>query len=285
MGNATRIDFGNFCEQPVTQFCSAKLSSVVDYDPANQVISVGAGMPLGTLQELLAKNGQWLPLRPPLHQKHTLGGIAALGLWGPERLRYGAPRDLLLGLKFVSGTGQLISAGGKVVKNVAGYDLTRLLTGSAGTLGLITELTLRLLAVPEYCAAVTASGSLEECTQAATKLLQSRLEPNLVVAIPDDPSLRASNSTKWRLTAGFEGFEELVRVQAEGCETIFSQSGLGLDERSEYGPLDGVCGPAVDVIGGPAFLLRTDLPPNRVLEMGRAMGQILPDAAVSVDFG
>ena len=285
VGNATRIDFGNYSERPTTLIESAELSSVVDYDPANQVITVGAGISLSALQELLAKNGQWLPLRPAQHQKHTLGGLAALGLCGSERLRYGAPRDLLLGLKFVSGTGDSIAAGGRVVKNVAGYDLTRLLVGSAGTLGLIVELTFRILSVPEYCVAVTASGSLKQCARAAGQVLQSRLEPNLVVAVPDDPSLRASHDTQWRLTAGFEGFQEITGFQAEGCGTIFSESGLGAEELDEYRPLDGVCGPAVDVLEGDSFLLRTDIPPDRVLGFVSAMWEVLPTAAVLVDFG
>ena len=285
VGNATRIDFGNYSERPTTLLGSAGMSSVVDYDPANQVITVGAGMSLSALQEVLGRSGQWLPLRPPQHRKHTLGGLAALGVCGPERLRYGAPRDLLLGLKFVSGTGDLIVAGGRVVKNVAGYDLTRLLVGSAGTLGLITELTFRILSVPESCVAVTGSGSLDQCARAAGQLLESKLEPNLVVAVPDDPSLTASDDKQWRLTAGFEGFQEITDFQAQGCGTIFAESGLGKEELSEYRPLEGVCGPAVDVLESESFLLRTDVPPNRVLDIGATMREVLREAAILVDFG
>ena len=113
-----------------------------------------------------------LPARPPPGEEHTVGGLAALAACGPERLRYGAPRDLLLGLKFISGTGDLISAGGRVVKNVAGYDLTRLLVGSAGTLGLITELTFRVSSVPPRCLALAASGSLGQCSSGASELLR-----------------------------------------------------------------------------------------------------------------
>ena len=285
VGNATRIDFGNYSERPTTLFGSAGLTSVVDYDPANQVITVEAGMSLSALQEVLGGSGQWLPLRPPQHRKHTLGGLTAMGLCGPERLRYGAPRDLLLGLKFVSGTGELIAAGGRVVKNVAGYDLTRLLAGSAGTLGLITELTFRILMLPEYCVGLTASGSPKQCARAAEQVLQSKLEPNLLVAVPDEPSLRASDDTQWRLTAGFEGFREITDFQVQGCGSIFAESGLGDEELREYHPLDGVCGPAADVLEGESFLLRTDLLPNRVLEMASAMRKILPEASIMADLG
>ena len=285
VGNATRIDFGNYSERPTTLLGSAGISAVVDFDPANQVITVGAGMSFSALQELLVTNGQWLPLRPPQHQKHTLGGLAALAVCGPERLRYGAPRDLLLGLKFVSGTGDLILAGGRVVKNVAGYDLTRLLVGSAGTLGLITELTFRVLAVPEVCVAVTGPGSLEQCTRAAGQVVASKLEPNLAVAVPDDPSLRASHDTQWRLAVGFEGFREITDFQVQGCRKMFSEGGLECDELREYPLYDGVCGPAVDVLEGKPFLLRTDVSPDRLQEMASAMQEVLLEAAVLVDFG
>ena len=285
VGNATRIDFGNFAEQPTTLLGSGGLSSVVDYDPANQVITVEAGMSLEALQKLLGESGQWLPLRPPHHRKHTLGGLTALGLCGPERLRYGAPRDLLMGLKFVSPTGDLIAAGGRVVKNVAGYDLTRLLIGSAGTLGLITELTFRNLTLPEHCLGVTASGSLQQCSLAAAEVLKSQLEPNLVVAVPDDPSFRASNDTQWRLTVGFEGFEEITGFQARSCGKILSENGLRNESLEEYRPLDGVCGPVVEVLEGGAFILRTDVPPNRVIEIASKVQKVLPEATVSIDFG
>jgi glycolate oxidase subunit GlcD len=152
IGNQTAFTFGNYPEKSSLPLPSADLGDIIAYDPPNQVITVGAGMVLEKLQKELAHHDQWLPVRPPLSlQQHSLGGMVALDASGPERMLYGAPRDLLLGLRFISGRGKIISAGGKVVKNVAGYDMTRLLTGSAGTLGFITTLTCRLATIPEYC--------------------------------------------------------------------------------------------------------------------------------------
>jgi len=285
VGNASRLDFGNRSEREVTLVRSARLSSIVEYDPANQVVAAGAGMSLDCLQDVLAENGQWLPLRPPPNGKHTLGGLAALGLCGPERLRYGAPRDLLLGLKFVSGTGKLITAGGRVVKNVAGYDLTRLLVGSAGTLGLITELTFRILSLPPCCAALTASGSLDRCAAAAAELLRSKREPNLVVAVPDEPGLQRGDDTPWQIVAGFEGFRETVESQVEGCQAVFADAGLGSRGRREYAPREGVCRRFFEVLERAPFLLRTDVPLDKAAAFASAGRDVLGEAAVLIDFG
>ncbi len=284
-GNGTQFEFGNFPDRPATPLRSLRLAAVVEHDPANQVVAIGAGMPLGALQDLLAGHGQWLPLRPPLQAKHTVGGVVALGACGPERLRYGAPRDLLLGLKFVSGTGRLIAAGGRVVKNVAGYDLTRLLAGSAGTLGLLTELCFRVLPLPESCTAAVASGSLAQCSSAAAAVLRSKLEPNFLVAVPEEGPLHAGGSAPWQLLAGFEGFRQTVDFQVESCRGLLEKAGLGRVAARDYPPRDGVCqGPFESLYQAPV-VLRADLPPDRAAPLVSAHGELLRDWGVLVDLG
>ncbi|MGD9010611.1 MAG: FAD-linked oxidase C-terminal domain-containing protein, partial [Desulfobacteraceae bacterium] len=160
LGSGTLRDFGNCNPTLLDDIESRNLSGIVEHNPANQVVAAGAGMRLAELQHYLADHNQWLPLRPPLAGTgHTLGGIVALGHCGPERVSYGAPRDLLLGLRFLNAEGEGINAGGRVVKNVAGYDMTRLMTGSAGTLGLITQATFRVAAIPEQCRAQKGRGT------------------------------------------------------------------------------------------------------------------------------
>jgi len=284
-GNGTRRNCGNFCDADVVPLRTAGLASILDYDPDNQVVVAEAGKSLEPLQEVLAERDQWLPLRPPGGGEHTLGGLAALGLCGPERLRYGAPRDLLLGLKFVCGTGELIAAGGRVVKNVAGYDLTRLMVGSAGTLGLIAELTFRLYPLPQRCVALAATGSFEQCSAAAAKLLGSKLEPNLVVAVPERATLQIGDGRPWQLIAGFEGFEETVDFQLAGAREIAAEAGLGDSQRRGYSYREGVCGRFFDALEKAPFILRTDLTADEVSAFVQAVRGALPDAAVLVDFG
>jgi FAD/FMN-containing dehydrogenase len=284
-GNGTQVDFGNHSEGPVIPLRSTRLAAVIDHDPANQLVVVGAGISLDALQAFLAHHGQWLPIRPPLGGRSTAGGVAALAACGPERLRYGAPRDLLLGLKFVSGTGHPISAGGRVVKNVAGYDLTRLLVGSAGTLGFITELAFRVLSLPERCVALTATGPLAECAGAATELLQSKLEPAFVIARPEDPAVQAEGRGAWRLVAGFEGFEETVRFQATSYQSLLRRAGLDSHPARNYSPQQGICGESFDLLRQSPFLLRVDLPPDEVAAFVSAREDEFQGAAVLLDLG
>ncbi len=124
------------------------LAGIREYDPADLTITAGAGTLLSELAPLLAAEGQWLPMDPPGGGAVTLGGMVATGLPGPLALGFGRPRDHLLGLTLVDGRGDLLGLGGRVVKNVAGFDLVRLAAGSRGRLGVVTEVTLRLFPLP-----------------------------------------------------------------------------------------------------------------------------------------
>ena len=120
------------------------MTEVVDYQPADQNVTVRAGVTLGAIQSLSSREEQWLALDPPGGNEVTLGGVVSTGLSGPLRSQYGRPRDHVLGLTLVDGGGRVLSLGGRVVKNVAGFDLVRLATGSRGAFGVITEITFRL---------------------------------------------------------------------------------------------------------------------------------------------
>src|SRR5437764_7903752 len=118
-------------------------------------VTVQAGITVAKLQETLAAEGQWLPVDVPRPERATLGGAVALNKSGPRRLGYGTLRDYVIGISFVTDDGREVKAGGRVVKNVAGYDLMKLQTGSVGTLGVITQLTLKVRPKPEASVPVT----------------------------------------------------------------------------------------------------------------------------------
>jgi glycolate oxidase FAD binding subunit len=124
-------------------------SGVVRYTPGDLTLTVRAGTSLREIEQAAAEHGQWLPLDPHGDADGTIGATIATGSSGPLSTAFGTPRDLLLGIEFITGRGEIIRAGGRVVKNVAGFDLTRLLTGSWGTLGVITEATVRLYGRPQ----------------------------------------------------------------------------------------------------------------------------------------
>ncbi|MBB2191832.1 FAD-binding protein [Gluconacetobacter azotocaptans] len=155
-GNGTRRGLGN----PVAAAVRLELGGlghVHFYEPDDLVIRVDAGVPLADVERMLAGQGQYLPFEPPCHAalyggvpaRSTIGGAIATGLSGPRRFQVGAARDFVLGVDGVNGQGEAFSAGGRTMKNVTGYDLSKLLCGSFGTMAALTRLTLKVLPAPE----------------------------------------------------------------------------------------------------------------------------------------
>jgi glycolate oxidase FAD binding subunit len=125
-----------------------RLERIVAHDAADMTVTVEAGVTIGALARALAEQGQWLPIDPPRAAEMTVGGLLAADRSGPLRLAYGKPRDWLIGVRAVTGEGEVVRGGGRVVKNVAGYDLPKLFTGSFGTLGVIVEATFKVRPLP-----------------------------------------------------------------------------------------------------------------------------------------
>ena len=120
-----------------------RLGRLLEHEPGDLTVTAEAGMTVAGLQTALRARGQWLSLDPPDAERATLGGVVAANASGPRRQLYGTVRDLLIGLTVVTADGALVRGGGKVVKNVAGYDLPKLFVGSYGTLGIIVETTVQ----------------------------------------------------------------------------------------------------------------------------------------------
>lgn len=193
-----------------------RLNRIVDYDVANLSLSVEAGSTLADVQKELANGGKgnFLPLDPPHMEKATIGGIVATNASGPKRYLYGTVRDLLLGLKAVSPNGDVVSFGGKTMKNVSGYDMTRLMIGSWGALGIITEVTTKLLPLPEASASVLASfDALATVRPFIRKILHSVLLPSAVDLISGKAAERLGERSNYLLAFSLEGFSEAVDRQ------------------------------------------------------------------------
>ncbi|QZI68489.1 glycolate oxidase subunit GlcE [Pseudomonas protegens] len=149
-GSNSKAFLGRECAGEILDTRSHR--GIVSYDPTELVISARAGTPLSELHATLEAAGQMLPCEPPsFGAGATLGGMLASGLSGPRRPWAGAVRDFVLGTRIISGSGQHLRLGGEVMKNVAGYDLSRLMAGSYGCLGLITEVSLKVLPKPRQC--------------------------------------------------------------------------------------------------------------------------------------
>ncbi len=179
-GAATWLDLGN-SEAPADLVVSTKnLSRIIEHEPADLVAFTEAGVTLRDFNRELGRNGQWLPLDSPDDGRSTIGGVVATGLGGAQQFAYGSPRRHVIGMKVVLADGSLIKAGGRVVKNVAGYDLCKLFTGSYGTLGVIVEVNFKLRPVPFETRTVLVSGAREELLEGAAHVINSRLFPTAV---------------------------------------------------------------------------------------------------------
>ena len=146
-GGVSKSFYGNACTGDVLD--TRTLSGIVDYQPKELVLTAQAGTPLADIEALLAESNQMLAFEPPhFSGAATLGGCVASGLSGPRRPYAGSVRDFVLGVRMIDGNGQALRFGGQVIKNVAGYDVSRLMVGSLGTLGMITEVSLKVLPRP-----------------------------------------------------------------------------------------------------------------------------------------
>lgn len=149
VGGGTSLDYGLVAKESGAALHLGALKQVIDYPARDMTITVEAGLTFAELAAILAQERQQLPFDPPQAEQATLGGIVALNHNGPRRFGHGAVRDFVIGITAVNGRGQVFHGGGRVVKNVAGYDFCKLLTGSFGTLGVITQLTFKVRPLPE----------------------------------------------------------------------------------------------------------------------------------------
>jgi glycolate oxidase FAD binding subunit len=220
-GASTWLDAG----RPVSANKTLSLggdTGVVSYVPGDLTLTVRAGTPLSEIDRVTREHDQWLPLDPYGSPDGTIGATVATASAGPLASSFGLPRDLLLGLEFVNGRGDVVRGGGKVVKNVAGFDLSRLLTGSWGTLGVITEVTVRLYALPESdrTFAVVLDGSENEVQALVRAIVASPLSPYAIQLI-NPPAARALGlGGNPVCLIRFGGNDAVVRTQASALSQV-----------------------------------------------------------------
>jgi glycolate dehydrogenase FAD-binding subunit len=182
VGGGTELDLGNAPRALHTVVRTSAIDRVVEYSPEDQTVTVEAGITLAELDRVLAEHRQMLPLDVIDRERATVGGAIATNAYGRRRQRYGAAKDMILGVEIVRPDGVRARGGGKVVKNVAGFDVPKLMVGSLGTLGAIVSVTLRVYPLPECVrAAVLHFERADGVTAATAAIVASRLEPESVV--------------------------------------------------------------------------------------------------------
>ena len=230
-GAGTKLGIGNLPEKVDVVLVTTHLNSVVEYEPADLTVTVEAGIRLRDLQTELSKHRQYLALDPPYADRCTIGGIVATNASGSFRLRHGTARNQVLGLRVVRADGTVVKSGGKVVKNVAGYDLNKLYIGGFGTLGIITEVTLKLSPIPVHEAILTADfQNIQDAADTGLAIVGSQILPMFVnLFVNADPTRRETEApadeNKPMLVAGFGGDPETVAWQLTQCQEIMEQNG------------------------------------------------------------
>ena len=225
-GAGTKLGIGNLPQKVDIVLATTRLNSVVEYEPADLTVTVEAGIRLATLQTELAQHRQFLPLDPPYSDRCTIGGIVSANTSGSLRLRHGTARNQVLGLRVVHANGSVVKSGGKVVKNVAGYDLNKLYIGAFGTLGIVTEVTLKLSPIPPREAILTAGfENVQDTVKTGLNIVGSQYLPMFVNLLINFEVGGAMDAKKPTLVVGFGGDPETVAWQLERCQEMMEQNG------------------------------------------------------------
>lgn len=242
-GGGTRRHLGFAPARYDLALSTAGLDQITEYSPADMTVTAQAGVTIERLQETLAAHGQFLPLDVARPAQQTIGGVTAARADSLRRLAYGRVRDSLLGVTVINSQGEIVQGGGKVVKNVAGYDLPKLYCGSFGTLGLVVEATFKVAPLPAASATVTLPLDPHHNSEdVLDRLLGSDLVPSFLFLLNPSAAetvLPAASSAQY-IVLGFDGDSEAVIWQEEtlGAEPLPDETGLAVRARLRDFALD-----------------------------------------------
>ena len=270
-GGGTKRDWGRLVPKVGCLLTSRNLSGVLEHDAGDMTATVLAGTPLVTLQEVLAPHQQWLAVDPPVgpDRSATLGGIFSAHDAGPSRVAYGSLRELVIGMTVVLSDGTVARSGGKVIKNVAGFDLCKLFCGALGTLGFVHSLTVRVHPLPERRATLELRGNKTQCAGMAAQLARSTLEPAAV------------DMLEGRLLVRFDGTATRVARQME--LTLADAQARRLRGEELKSPGDDIAWRDVSraLSGHPGeTVLRVAAPPARLLDVSEAAHRAAGESGV-----
>ncbi len=217
-GMGTKRGYGGLEPQADILLSLEKYKGVTEHTVGDMTLTVKSGTTFKELQDYLAQHQQMISLDPSWPEHATIGGIIAANDSGPKRLGYGSARDLVIGLRIVYPDGKVIRSGGKVVKNVAGYDMNKLFIGSMGTLGVISEVTLKLRPVPKYQSLVLLSfpdSELDQVRSFAIRILDSMMEPIALELLSPSLANALIGQQSYTLAISFEDVQSSVLYQEE----------------------------------------------------------------------
>lgn len=214
-GHGSKLDWGNVSSGVDVVVSTQRLNQIVEHAVGDFTVTVQAGVKFADLQAVLSKEGQFFAIDPCAPEQASLGGIIATGDTGSMRQRYGSVREQILGISFVRADGKIAKAGGRVVKNVAGYDLMKLFTGSYGSLGIMTQVTLRLYPIQESSTTVVLTGEAENISLAISSIRASALTPTQFDLISRGCVEKLAIGNGFGLMVRFQSISESVQEQTQ----------------------------------------------------------------------
>ncbi|GAG26955.1 unnamed protein product, partial [marine sediment metagenome] len=209
-----------------------EIDSIIEYEPEELLAVVSTGTRIDQLNAILEENNQFFPLNPPLTSRATIGGTIASNSYGFLMSRYGTALDMTLGLKFVRADGTLVKAGGRVAKNVAGYDITKLMIGSWGTLGIITQIAVRVHPKPEMIQTIIVGfDTLFSAIDSAFDVLDSHFAPDFLLILNSELAVKIMKKVKidpgqadFFIIMGADGLPETVKWQENEIKNIYGKN-------------------------------------------------------------
>jgi glycolate oxidase FAD binding subunit len=272
VGGGTHLHIGNVPSAYDVALSTTGLTGTIEHEPDDLTVTVDAGVPIEALGAVLAKHGQWLPLDPPMRAESTVGGLIATNGFGPLRHALGTVRDWVIGLRVAHVDGTVSKSGGRVVKNVAGYDMHKLHVGALGSLGVITQATFKLASLPQT--EVLLSVAFRDASAACAFVLSAHdARAALLAAEVASPE---PGGAQWRALLRVGGSRSAVERTRRDLGELAARFGASLEEHDTGG--DHVA-PQLDN-GDARLILRMSVPPTRVAEAINGLGE-RHDARVS----
>jgi len=297
VGGGTSLDYGLPAKAPGLALSLAGLKRVIDFPARDLTVTVEAGITLAELDALLATEGQWLPIEVPQAGRATLGGVVATAWCGPRRYGWGQVRDYVIGISAVDGRGLPFKGGGRVVKNVAGYDFCKLLTGSLGTLGVIAQITLRTKPRPAQSAIVACRfHDWAVAEKRLADLVASAIRPAAIEIVTgpawNDLLPPTTPAAAGWLLVGLDGSDEQVSWMIDQLHAEWRAAGVTKSETIEPAGAAALWSRLTEFSAGadPAstpcpLAVKASLRPSAVVEFVRLVLEIDPAASVQAHAG
>jgi glycolate oxidase FAD binding subunit len=261
VGSATHLEIGNVPRAYDIAIETTALNQTIDHEPDDMTVTVDAGVTLSALQRVLAEHGQRLPIDPPYEDDPTIGGLLAVNAYGPARHAFGTLRDWVIGMRVALPDGSVVKSGGRVVKNVSGYDMHKLHIGALGTLGVITQATFKLAPLPHTSRTVLLPAT---SAQAACALVMQSRDAGLAIqaaeVLSPATALRVAGFARWCLLMRVAGSSAAVERSLRDLHTLVADGSLDETSHDAWLRWSGTAAPA-------SLSLRLSVLPSRVAEL------------------